>query len=156
MSLTIADNRADLDQVATIGTLQSGSVLATITTIPSIATVGTIVAREAVVLASVIGISYFTGTASATIKAGPGLFWGAEANNEVRGAIGSIAGTLILFNFGQAATAQGGAGPRGTIIARLQVPPTGDFDHTPARGITFSGTLVASVIGTMQYTVWYE
>ena len=135
--------------VGTIGTILSGALTASIIggQLQDVATLGTILSPAAVVVGSVAGINNYTASISGTIKASQGLFYGIVVTQE--GTILGAPGTVIIYNYG--------AGSASASILGRVIAPSSDTTGflTSLKPVTF-GTLVASVLGTLLYTAYFE
>jgi len=94
------------------------------------------VSAQGTVVAQIQGQAPVMATVSATINGGGGTIWGIVATNPSA----ATAGTVLAF-------AGGFASP-----LELVVPPTDVRGFTTTRGVPYTGSLVASIIGTLQVT----
>ena len=115
-----------------------------------VGTVGAIISSNVTLsgtlsIGSVNEVNYFTGTVSATIKASSGNLWGFGVANQ-----SGVTTRVRLLNY------QAGL-PNATanIISEIVVPSFDFRSRDFSRPVSF-GTLIASILGTIVYTVLYE
>ena len=139
---------------AAVGPLGNRPVVGTIGTIISVAahaiSSGTIsfIAPTPVTIGSVGAVSYQSLTTSATLSSAGGNLWGYELTAETIGIFGSVAATLVMFNYGAASG-------NGTIIDFMVAPPEDWSGIALARPRAYA-TLVASILGTGRVMISYE
>jgi hypothetical protein len=115
-----------------------------------VGTIGTIISSNVtlsgtITVGSVSAVNYFTGTVSATIKASKGNLWGFAVANP-----SGVTTGMRLLNY-QAGLSNATA----SIISEIVVPSSDFRSRDFSRPVSF-GTLIASVVGTVVYTVSYE
>jgi hypothetical protein len=115
-----------------------------------VGTIGTIISSNVtlsgtITVGSVSAVNYFTGTVSATIKASKGNLWGFAVANP-----SGVTTGMRLLNY-----EAGLSGATASIIAEAVVPSFDFRSRDFSRPVSF-GTLIASILGTIVYTVLYE
>lgn len=90
-------------------------------------------------------MNYFTGTVSAAIRASKGNPWGFTVANP-----SGVTTGMRLLNY-----RAGLSSATASIISEIVVPSFGFKSRDFARPVSL-GTLIASVVGTVLYTVLYE
>ena len=119
--------------IGTVGTIQSGNISVSV-----IATIGTITSPQTVLLptATVIGTAGVqkVATISGTLRATGGTLYGVVASSE------AAAGTLLLIH------SQG-------ILMKLIVPSNDVRGFTFDKGVAYSGSLIASIVGKLTVAV---